>query len=207
MADRTRRALRPALDLGPRRPGLPDLRHRNGCAAEDYVTPEGRVNDFERISTSRHLDAAWRAIQDGVKLAGYFHWSLLDNFEWAWGYQKRFGLVFADFRTQRRIPKRSASFYAGIAARANALPAGTQREPLRAGGCDRQHVRRRMKGRRHELPMRAPLAYRSGPPCIAVSKATDEGVSSVSRTKLSASAAPRSRSMPLSSHSTDSGPL
>ena len=52
---------------------------------------------------------------------GYFYWSLLDNFEWAWGYQKRFGLVFVDFPTQRRTPKRSAGYYAGVA-RANALP-------------------------------------------------------------------------------------
>ena len=54
-------------------------------------------------------------------LAGYFDWSLLDNFEWAWGYQKRFGLVFVDFGTQRRIPKRSAAFYRHVA-RTNALP-------------------------------------------------------------------------------------
>ncbi len=94
----------------------------NGCAAEDYVTPEGVVDDFERIEYIHgHLLAAWRAIQDGVPLAGYFYWSLFDNFEWAWGYQKRFGLVFVDFSTQRRIPKRSAAFYGDIA-RANALP-------------------------------------------------------------------------------------
>jgi beta-glucosidase len=94
----------------------------NGCAAEDYVTPEGIVNDFERIEYLHgHLAAAWHAIQDGVPLAGYFYWSLFDNFEWAWGYQKRFGLVFVDFATQRRTLKRSAAFYAEIA-RANALP-------------------------------------------------------------------------------------
>lgn len=68
-----------------------------------------------------HLDAAARAVQDGVSLAGYFAWSLLDNFEWAVGYQKRFGLVFVDFGTQRRIPKSSARFYSGVA-RANAVP-------------------------------------------------------------------------------------
>ena len=94
----------------------------NGCAADDYATPEGVVDDFERIDFLReHLAAAWRAIKEGVPLAGYFHWSFLDNFEWAWGYQKRFGLVFVDFSTQRRIPKRSAGFYGRIA-RANALP-------------------------------------------------------------------------------------
>jgi beta-glucosidase len=95
----------------------------NGCAAEDYVNPDGRVDDIERVQYLHgHLDAAWRALRDGVNLAGYFHWSLLDNFEWAWGYQKRFGLVFVDFETQRRIPKRSAEVY-GEVARANELGA------------------------------------------------------------------------------------
>ena len=96
----------------------------NGCAAEDYINPEGAVEDPERIEYLRgHLEAAWRAIRDGVNLAGYFHWSLLDNFEWAWGYQKRFGLVFTDFATQRRIPKRSAELYRRVAT-SNELPAG-----------------------------------------------------------------------------------
>jgi len=105
-------------------PGLPLYVTENGCAAEDYVNPEGRVEDIERVEFLHvHLEAAWRAIRDGVPLAGYFHWSLLDNFEWAWGYQKRFGLVFVDFDTQRRIPKRSAGYY-GAVARANALPTG-----------------------------------------------------------------------------------
>jgi beta-glucosidase len=94
----------------------------NGCAAEDYVNPEGRIEDVERVSyLAGHLDAAWRAIRDGVKLAGYFHWSLLDNFEWAWGYQKRFGLVFVEFETQRRILKRSADVYREIAT-SNEIP-------------------------------------------------------------------------------------
>ena len=94
----------------------------NGCAAEDYVNPDGQVDDFERVAYLHgHLDAAWRAIQDGVPLDGYFYWSLHDNFEWAWGYQKRFGLVFVDFDTQRRIPKRSAAFYRQVG-RTNELP-------------------------------------------------------------------------------------
>ena len=49
-----------------------------------------------------------------MNLAGYYVWSLLDNFEWGWGYQKRFGLVFVDYESQRRIPKASARFYAGV---------------------------------------------------------------------------------------------
>jgi beta-glucosidase len=102
-------------------PGLPLYITENGCAAEDYVNPDGRVDDIERVEYLRgHLDAAWRALRDGVNIAGYFHWSLLDNFEWAWGYQKRFGLVFVEFETQRRIPKRSAQVY-GEVARANEL--------------------------------------------------------------------------------------
>jgi beta-glucosidase len=103
-------------------PGMPLFVTENGCAADDYVGPDGVVNDLERVSyLHRHLDAAARAIRDGANLSGYFVWSLLDNFEWAWGYQRRFGIVFVDFGTQRRIPKASARFYADVA-RANAVP-------------------------------------------------------------------------------------
>jgi beta-glucosidase len=103
-------------------PGLPLFVTENGCAAEDYINPDGAVNDVERVRyLHRHLDAAARAIKDGANLAGYFVWSLLDNFEWAWGYQKRFGIVYVDFGTQRRIPKSSARFYSEVA-RANAVP-------------------------------------------------------------------------------------
>ena len=81
------------------------------------------MDDVERVRyLQTHLEAAARAIKDGVNLAGYFVWSLLDNFEWAWGYQKRFGIVFVDFGTQRRIPKSSARFYSEVV-RANAVPA------------------------------------------------------------------------------------
>ena len=106
-------------------PGLPLYITENGCAADDYVDPEGRLNDFARVDyLLGHFDAAWRAIRDGVNLAGYFVWSLMDNFEWAKGYQRRFGLYFVDFGTQRRLPKRSAAFYSGVA-RANALPSAS----------------------------------------------------------------------------------
>jgi beta-glucosidase len=103
-------------------PGCSIYVTENGCASDDYITPEGVVNDLERIEYLHgHLTAAWRAIQDGVPLAGYFYWSLHDNFEWAWGYQKRFGLVFVEYDTQRRIPKRSAAFYQDVVAK-NELP-------------------------------------------------------------------------------------
>jgi beta-glucosidase len=104
-------------------PGLPLFITENGCAAEDYVNPEGLVIDPERVRyLHQHLNAAARAITDGVNLAGYYVWSLLDNFEWGWGYQKRFGITFVDFGTQRRILKSSARFYSEVV-RSNAVPA------------------------------------------------------------------------------------
>jgi beta-glucosidase len=110
------------LQVSGQAPGLPLYITENGCAAEDYVDPLGEVKDLERISyLHQHLEAAARAIKAGVNLAGYYVWSLLDNFEWGWGFQKRFGIVFVDFETQRRIPKASAQFYSEVV-RANAVP-------------------------------------------------------------------------------------
>lgn len=84
----------------------------NGAAFDDQVDRQGKVVDVERISFLRaHLDAARAALEAGVPLGGYFVWSLLDNFEWAEGYSKRFGLVHVDFETQRRTPKESAHWY------------------------------------------------------------------------------------------------
>ena len=96
----------------------------NGAAYYDYVDPNGMVKDTERIDYLHdHLRAARRAIKDGVGLRGYFAWSLMDNFEWQHGYSKRFGLVFVDYGTQRRIPKRSAEWFAEVA-RTNSIPRG-----------------------------------------------------------------------------------
>jgi beta-glucosidase len=87
----------------------------NGIAVHDYVDPEGDVDDEERVSfLDAHFRAAHAAIVRGVDLRGYMVWSLLDNFEWAEGYSKRFGLVFVDYGTQRRIPKMSAGWYRGV---------------------------------------------------------------------------------------------
>jgi len=109
-------------EVSKQAPGLPLYITENGRAAEDYVNPQGEVDDIERVRyLHMHLEAAARAIKDGVSLAGYFVWSLLDNFEWAWGYQKRFGIIYVDFGTQRRIPKSSARFYSDVV-RANAVP-------------------------------------------------------------------------------------
>jgi beta-glucosidase len=110
------------VDISRQAPGLPLYVTENGRAAEDYVNPDGEVNDVERVRyLHTHLEAAARAIKDGANLAGYFVWSLLDNFEWGWGYSKRFGIIFVDFGTQRRIPKASAHFYSNVV-RNNAIP-------------------------------------------------------------------------------------
>jgi beta-glucosidase len=90
----------------------------NGAAFDDRVGPDGRVDDRERIAFLHdHLLAAHRAIEEGVPVAGYFVWSFLDNFEWAEGYSKRFGLVHVDYETQERIPKESARWYREVVRR------------------------------------------------------------------------------------------
>jgi beta-glucosidase len=95
----------------------------NGAAFHDYVDPEGGIDDLERVSyLTDHVDETLRAIADGVDVRGYFIWSLLDNFEWADGYSRRFGLVYVDFGTQARIPKASARWYQRLIA-AHADPA------------------------------------------------------------------------------------
>jgi beta-glucosidase len=84
----------------------------NGAAFADPPPVAGRVADPRRVEYLRtHLRAARAAIRAGVNLKGYFAWSLLDNFEWAFGYSKRFGLVYVDFASQTRTPKDSARFY------------------------------------------------------------------------------------------------
>ncbi len=96
----------------------------NGAAFDDYVDPGGRVDDRERVEfLDAHFRAAHSAIAQGVNLNGYFVWSLLDNFEWALGYSKRFGIVYVDYPTQKRIPKQSARWYSEVIA-VNALPDG-----------------------------------------------------------------------------------
>jgi beta-glucosidase len=111
-------------------PGLPLYITENGRAAEDYLGTDGVINDLERIKfLHQHLHAAARAVRDGANLVGYYVWSLLDNFEWGYGYQKRFGVVFVDFATGTRIPKASSAFYASVAG-ANAVPPLPQEWPV-----------------------------------------------------------------------------
>ena len=93
----------------------------NGAAYDDAVV-EGRVDDPEREAyIHEHLIQAHRAIAAGVPLGGYFVWSLLDNFEWAFGYSKRFGLIYVDYSTQERTIKRSGEWYAAVT-RENGVP-------------------------------------------------------------------------------------
>ena len=88
--------------------GLPLYITENGCAAQDVVE-EGRVHDLLRCDyLNEHFAICKQAIDEGVKLKGYFVWSFLDNFEWAFGYSKRFGIVYVDYKTQERIVKDSA---------------------------------------------------------------------------------------------------
>jgi len=104
-------------------PGLPIYITESGAPYNDYVNPEGQVNDPERIEyLAAHFAAASTAIQTGVDLRGYFVWSLLDNFEWDSGYAMRFGIVFVDYLTQQRIPKSSALWYREVI-RTNGIPA------------------------------------------------------------------------------------
>jgi beta-glucosidase len=94
----------------------------NGAAFNDVLEPNGDVHDPQRVQYLRdHFSYAARAIQDGVPLKGYFVWSLLDNFEWAHGYSKRFGLVYTDYPTGNRYLKDSAKFYQRVI-KANGLP-------------------------------------------------------------------------------------
>lgn len=83
----------------------------NGSAWNDEVI-NGEIIDDERIDyLARHLDAMRSAREQGAPILGYFAWSFLDNFEWAYGYEKRFGLIYVDYKTQKRTPKKSAFFY------------------------------------------------------------------------------------------------
>ncbi|TVR44779.1 MAG: beta-glucosidase [Planctomycetota bacterium] len=84
----------------------------NGCAAQDQINAQGEVLDLDRLLfIKQYLRQTQRLIAEGYPVNGYFVWSLLDNFEWAWGYAKRFGIVYTVYESQRRIPKQSAHWY------------------------------------------------------------------------------------------------
>ena len=83
----------------------------------DDTRKDGRIEDNDRLDYIRdHLAEVHSAMADGVPIEGYLVWSLFDNFEWAWGYGPRFGIVEVDFETQQRIPKKSAEWFSTVAA-------------------------------------------------------------------------------------------
>ncbi len=99
---------------------IPLLITENGAAFDDVLDGGEVVEDPPRVAYLReHIAAVERAKAKGVDVRGYYVWSLLDNFEWEYGYEKRFGIVFVDFPTQRRIPKRSALWYRDLIASSN----------------------------------------------------------------------------------------
>lgn len=98
-------------DYGP----IPLVITENGASYATAPAEDGAIHDQARVDYFRgHLQACAEAIASGVPLVGYFGWSLMDNFEWAYGYSERFGLVWVDYQTQERIPKDSARFYASL---------------------------------------------------------------------------------------------
>ena len=89
----------------------------NGVSCRDWPSLDGRVHDAQRVDfLTRHLRQLHRAVAEGVPVEGYFHWSALDNFEWAEGYRERFGLIYVDYATGERIPKDSYHWYAQVIA-------------------------------------------------------------------------------------------
>ncbi len=110
-----------ALYWGPRftweRYAKPVVITENGMANTDWISTAGQIHDPQRIDfLKRYLREFHRSIGDGVEALGYFQWSIMDNFEWAFGYKRRFGLVYVDYPTGRRIPKDSARWYQNVIA-------------------------------------------------------------------------------------------
>ncbi|MDX1654639.1 MAG: family 1 glycosylhydrolase, partial [Candidatus Competibacteraceae bacterium] len=112
------------LDIHRRYGPIPIYVTENGAGYQETVSRDGRVDDHRRVAfLEQYLGALLEAIAAGVDVRGYFIWSLLDNFEWAFGYAKRFGIVYVDYRTLERIPKRSFDYYRQVVA-ANAVVPG-----------------------------------------------------------------------------------
>jgi beta-glucosidase len=102
-----------------------------GAAYEDHLV-DGRVDDGERVAfLDAYLRAVHQAMGQGADVGGVFAWSFLDNFEWAYGYDKRFGIVYVDYETQQRIPKQSALWYRDFIA-ARRAPAATGGAEIRS---------------------------------------------------------------------------
>jgi beta-glucosidase len=96
---------------------LPIAITESGLSTRDQVFLDGKVHDAQRVDyMHRVLLELSRAIKDGVPISAYYAWSLLDNFEWADGYKQRFGIVYVDYQTQKRLPKDSFDWYRKVIA-------------------------------------------------------------------------------------------
>ncbi|MFJ2660695.1 GH1 family beta-glucosidase [Arthrobacter koreensis] len=123
--------------LGQEYPNLPPLYvTENGAAYDDAVSSEGTVPDAERTKyILDHIQAVSGAVAEGADVRGYFVWSLLDNFEWSWGYEKRFGIIHVDYQTQERIIKDSGLAYSRLIAQVRqATEAGNLQNAAAAAG-------------------------------------------------------------------------
>jgi beta-glucosidase len=110
------------LEMTERYPGLELIVTENGSAFDDEVAPDGVVHDPLRVAyLANHIEAIGKALDAGAKLTAYFAWSLVDNFEWAWGYTRRFGIFRCDYDTQERIWKDTARWYQRLA-QTNTVP-------------------------------------------------------------------------------------
>ena len=97
--------------------GKPIMITENGMACFDWVSLDGKVHDPNRIDfLHRYLRSIKDAVSEGIPVLGYQYWSIMDNFEWINGYDKRFGLVYVDYRTQKRTIKDSAYWYRDVIA-------------------------------------------------------------------------------------------
>lgn len=111
--------------------GLPCYITENGLSGIDWVAEDGGVHDPQRIDyTARHLRELLRAHHDGHPVLGYYHWSLLDNFEWAEGYRHRFGLIHVDYETQKRTIKDSGYWYRRVAESNGSILTDPQGDPV-----------------------------------------------------------------------------
>jgi beta-glucosidase len=126
------RGLYDVLDRVQREYGpIPLYVTENGAAFRDAPGADGTVADPERVAyLDAHFRVALEAIRAGIDLRGYFVWSLMDNFEWAWGYTKRFGLIYVDYETQQRIPKDSARWFARVTRRGGVADSGTDAQTV-----------------------------------------------------------------------------
>lgn len=109
--------LRWCTQFANRRYGKPVMITENGVSCNDRIYLDGQVHDAERIDfLNRYLLELEKGIEDGADVLGYLQWSFMDNFEWAEGYNERFGIIYVDYPTCTRIPKDSAKWYAEVIA-------------------------------------------------------------------------------------------